>query len=125
MKDRGLLLVIASSGEKEEADALLHIADVAHLIDAMSTSQDSGNSKPAPEPIEVALKKAGLQPDQALMLGDTPYDIEAASRAHVKTIALRSGGWQDSDLGKAAAVYADPADLLAHFAQSPLCAAEA
>jgi len=120
MKDVGLKLVVASSSEKEEVEALLQIAGVAHLIDAMSTSQDVGSSKPAPEPIEVALKKAHLQAEQVLMLGDTPYDIEAAARAQVKTIALRSGGWQDSDLEKAVAIYADPADLLAQFAQSPL-----
>ncbi len=124
IKDTGLTLAVASSSEKEEVDALLQIAGVEQLIDAMSTSQDTESSKPAPQPIEVALKKASLQPGQALMLGDTPYDIEAAAKAHVQTIALRSGGWSNSDLGGALAVYADPADLLAQFAQSPFHAAE-
>ncbi len=120
MKDEALTLVVASSSEKDEVDALLKIAGVEHLIDAMSTSQDTGSSKPAPQPIEVALKKANLQPGEALMVGDTPYDIESAANAHVQTIALRSGGWSDADLAKAVAVYADLADLLAQFAQSPL-----
>lgn len=122
MKDAGLTLVVASSSEKDEVDALLQIAGATALVSAMSTSQDAGSSKPAPEPIEVALKKANLQPDQVLMLGDTPYDIEAASKAEVRTIALRSGGWSDTDLQDALAIYADPADLLAQFMQSPFCA---
>ena len=54
------------------------------------------------------------------MIGDTPYDIEAAGRAGVPVIALRSGGWKDDDLAGAVAIYDDPADLLAHFDESPL-----
>lgn len=125
MKDEGLTLVIASSSEKEEVESLLQIAGAEHLIDAMSTSQDAGSSKPAPEPIEAALKKGNLQPEQVLMLGDTPYDVEAAANAQVQTIALRSGGWQDKDLAKALAIYADPADLLAQYTQSPLSTSNA
>ncbi len=53
------------------------------------------------------------------MLGDTPYDIEAAHKAGIRTVALRCGGWTDTDLRGAVAVYADPADLLAHLAESP------
>ncbi len=54
------------------------------------------------------------------MLGDTAYDIEAADKADVKTIAFRSGGWKDQDLKGAVAIYNDPADLLAHYDESPL-----
>ena len=54
------------------------------------------------------------------MLGDTPYDIEAAHRAGLGIIALRSGGWDTPELAGALAVYEDPADLVAHFASSPL-----
>jgi phosphoglycolate phosphatase-like HAD superfamily hydrolase len=54
------------------------------------------------------------------MLGDTPYDIEAAAKVHVGTIAFRSGGWEVSDLAGAVAIYNDTADLLAHYATSPL-----
>ncbi len=54
------------------------------------------------------------------MLGDTPYDVEAASRAGVAAIALRCGGWNDADLSGAMAIYQDPADLLARYDESPL-----
>ena len=52
------------------------------------------------------------------MLGDTPYDVEAAKRAGITIIAVRSGGWADEDLKGALAVYDDPADLLAHYDES-------
>ena len=58
-------------------------------------------------------------PDEAIMLGDTPYDVTAAGRAGVRCVALRCGGWGDDDLRDAVAVYDDPADLLAHYDQSP------
>jgi phosphoglycolate phosphatase-like HAD superfamily hydrolase len=57
---------------------------------------------------------------EALMLGDTPYDIEAATKAGVSIIAFRSGGWDDASLAGAIAIYDGPADLLAHYADSPL-----
>lgn len=54
------------------------------------------------------------------MLGDTPYDVEGATRAGVKIIAVRSGGWQDADLKNAIAIYNDPADLLNNYDTSPI-----
>jgi len=53
------------------------------------------------------------------LLGDTPYDIEASSKAGIRVVALRCGGWGDADLGGAVQIYDDPADLLAHFDASP------
>ena len=62
----------------------------------------------------------GVLPDEAVMLGDTPYDIEAAGRAGVRTIALLTGGWKREDLSQALAVYESPRALLAQWDQSPL-----
>jgi phosphoglycolate phosphatase-like HAD superfamily hydrolase len=68
-----------------------------------------------------ALGELRLPADAVVMVGDTPYDIEAASRAGVKSIALRcGGGWLDVELHGAAAIYNDPADLLARLETSPL-----
>lgn len=83
------------------------------------TSDDAGQSKPAPDIIEVALEKAQMASTTAVMIGDTPYDIEAASKAGVPTVAFRCGGWDDGDLKDALRVYDDPADLVAHFEESP------
>jgi phosphoglycolate phosphatase-like HAD superfamily hydrolase len=60
-----------------------------------------------------------VAPAEAVMLGDTPYDVQAARAAGVGCVALRSGGWTDEHFGDALAVYDDPADLLAHYDASP------
>jgi len=120
MHDRGLKLIVASSGKEDEVNALLDIVGVTKLIDVLTSASDVQNSKPAPDPIHVALKKAGLPPEAVWMLGDTPYDIEAASKAGVPTMAVRCGGHSDDELAEAAAIYAGPGDLLAHYDESPL-----
>jgi phosphoglycolate phosphatase-like HAD superfamily hydrolase len=61
-----------------------------------------------------------MEPSQAVMLGDSPYDIKSASAAGVGVIALRCGGFDDTQLDGAIAIYNDPADLLAHYQDSPL-----
>ena len=99
---------------------MLKIAGAEDLIEEETSASDAKNSKPDPDIVQVALKKIGLHPDQTVMLGDTPYDIEAAEKAGVRTIALRCGGWPDNELKGALAIYNDPADLLAHYDASPL-----
>ena len=83
------------------------------------TKDDADNSKPDPDIVHAALRRIGLPADQVILLGDTPYDVEAAGRAGVKVVALRCGGWSDADLAGAIAVYDSPEDLLAHFEESP------
>lgn len=120
MKSEGLRLVVASSSG-EELPALLAQADLRDLLDTAVSSDEVKESKPDGDIIEVALKKAGVQPNEAVMVGDTPYDIAAAKAAGVKCIALRCGGyWDDAALSEAAAIFDDPATLLRHWADSPL-----
>ncbi len=85
-----------------------------------TTKDDAGESKPAPDIVSVALKKIGLPPNEVVMIGDAPYDIESAEKIGVGTIAVRCGGFSDEDLKGALAIYDDPADLLAHYDESPL-----
>ncbi|MBA3943606.1 MAG: HAD family hydrolase [Herpetosiphonaceae bacterium] len=120
MHDQGLKIVVASSAEKQELDALLEVAGATELVEQKTSSQDAKNSKPDPDIVDVALKHTGLQAGEMIMLGDTPYDLEAATKAGVATIALRCGGWDTPDLQGAKAIYDDPADLLAHYDDSPL-----
>ena len=77
-------------------------------------------ARSAIEEVDPALEQIALPPEQVVLLGDTPYDIEAGNRAGVAVIALRCGGWDTEDLAGAVAVYDDPADLLAHFEDSVL-----
>lgn len=122
MRAIGLTLVVASSAKQEELEKLLAIANVADLVQAVTSADDAEHSKPAPDIIEAALAKMAHARNTVVMLGDTPYDLAAAMRAGVPMIALRCGGWQDMDLQDAVAIYDDPADLLANFAMSPLAA---
>ena len=119
MKDAGLALVAASSAEKDQLIPLLKIANASDLLDGKTSSSDAENSKPDPDIVQAAIGNLNLAPDEAIMLGDTPYDIEAAKRAGLKTVALRCGGWADQDLRGATAIYDDPSDLLRNFDTSP------
>jgi HAD superfamily hydrolase (TIGR01509 family) len=120
LKAGGYTLVAASSAKEAELEALLKIAGVDDLLDAATSSDDADQSKPDPDIVQAALKRAHARPDEAIMIGDTPYDVKAARSAGVRVIAFRSGGWSDEDLRGAEAVYDDPADLLAHLDDSPL-----
>jgi phosphoglycolate phosphatase-like HAD superfamily hydrolase len=122
MQQKGLRLLIASSATSQELSVLLKAARVDDLLsqDEATTSSDAESSKPEPDLVEVALDKLGMQADRVVMLGDSPYDIEAAKKVGVGTIALRCGGFSDSQLKDAIAIYNDPADLLIDYNNSPL-----
>jgi HAD superfamily hydrolase (TIGR01549 family) len=120
MRERGLKLAIASSAKPDELKNLLKIVGAADLIQDKSSSEDTSNSKPSPDIMQITLQKVGIPPDEVLMIGDTVYDIEAAKKAGVGTIAFRSGGWKDADLKGAVAIYDGPADLLDHYDSSLL-----
>lgn len=120
MKEQGLRLVIATSATSEELSLLLKAGKVDDLLDVATTSSDAKDSKPSPDIVQAALKKINMEPNQAVMIGDTPYDIEAANKAGVNVIAVRCGGFDDTQLKDAIAIYDDPGDLLAHYNDSPL-----
>ena len=120
LRSEGLHLVVASSAEGDELKALLDACGASDLISDTAPGKEAAPAKPDPDIVQVALRKLGVPPVQAVMLGDTPYDVQAATKAGVLCIALRSGGWSDAQLTGAAAIYDDPADLLSHVDQSPL-----
>jgi phosphoglycolate phosphatase-like HAD superfamily hydrolase len=120
MRDAGLKLAVASSAQPEELHALLRIAGASDLLEGASSADDVGTSKPDPDVVHAALERLALPPGVAVMIGDTPYDVEAAARAEVGAIAFRCGGWGDERLRGAIAIYDAPADLLARFDASPL-----
>ena len=120
MREQGLKLAIATSAQPDELRPLLQIVGAADLIEDKTSSKDAQSSKPDPDVMQVTLKKVGYPANELVMIGDTPYDIEAATKVGVGTIAFRCGGWSDSDLTGAIAIYNDPADLLAHYDSSPL-----
>ncbi|MFL5327416.1 MAG: HAD family hydrolase [Gemmataceae bacterium] len=120
LHQRGIKMVVASSATQKELKSLLKICGADKVITAKTSSDDADNSKPDPDIVHAALKEIELPADEVMMLGDTPYDIEAASKAGVGTIALRCGGWPDDCLRGAKAIYDNPADLLRQIERSPL-----
>jgi HAD superfamily hydrolase (TIGR01509 family) len=120
VRSEGLKPIVATSAKKEELSSLLKAAEVADLMEEKATSSDADRSKPDPDIVEAAIQESGVPPNQLVMIGDTPYDIEAAAKAKVRTIAFRSGGWADDALKSAAEIYDGPADLLAHYDSSLL-----
>ncbi len=120
LRDDGVKLVVATSAKKDEMKGLVEQAGIADLIQDATSASDAEESKPDPDIVQAALDQADFPTEQVVMIGDTPYDVEAATRAGVRIIGVRTGGWGDEDLRGALAVYEDPADLLEHYDESPL-----
>jgi HAD superfamily hydrolase (TIGR01509 family) len=119
LRDERVRLLIASSAERDELRQLLRIVGASDLLSDATSSDDAERSKPDPDIVQAALERSGFPAAEVVMVGDTPYDVAAASRAGVGTIALRCGGWTDEALKGAVAIYDDPHDLLEHYAMSP------
>lgn len=112
--------VAASSASESDLKALLELANATSLMDDWTSSDDADASKPEPDIIHAALQRAKATPMQAVMIGDTPYDVAAARSAGVRVIAFRSGGWLDPDLVGAIEIYEGPWDLLERIDRSIL-----
>jgi len=119
LRDERLTLGIATSAADAEVHALLRVAGATKYFDTKTSSDDVDRSKPDPDIVRAALDRMGCDPIDVVMIGDTPYDVEAALRAGIGIIAFKSGGWSANALRGALAVYDDPQDLLDHFDESP------
>jgi HAD superfamily hydrolase (TIGR01549 family) len=120
VRKRGARVVVATSAKKSELDGLLARGELGPLVDVAATGDDADDSKPDPDIIGAALKKAGIAAADAVMVGDTKYDVEAAHRAGVACVALRCGGNDPGTLADADAVYANPAELIGALDRPPL-----
>ena len=115
----GKKIALASSAVREELETYKKIADISDLIDAETSADDAERSKPHPDILKAALERLDdPAKDETLVIGDTPYDIEAAESAGLKAIALRCGGFPEETLRGATAIYDAPADLLAGYPDS-------
>ena len=122
VRDAGLRIAIGSSAKKDELERYLDIARIADLVDVKASSEDAEESKPAPDIFEIVLKKLGLEGRDAVAIGDSPYDAEAAGRAGIATIGVLCGGFTEASLRAAGCVevYPGPATLFAQFEHSRL-----
>jgi HAD superfamily hydrolase (TIGR01509 family) len=104
LKRRGHTVVLASSAKAGEVDHYLDLLDARDLADAWTTSADVESTKPAPDLVHAALDRAGGEPSDAVMVGDTPWDVKAARGAGVDTVAVITGGFSEQQLDEAGAV---------------------
>ena len=111
----GYVLVVASSASEEELGKLLALAGIQDLLTDTTSADDAERSKPDPDIVHAAIRQSRLPPQDLVMIGDTPYDVEAARRAGVRIIAVRTGGWDDQALAGASAIYDDVASLLGGY----------
>jgi HAD superfamily hydrolase (TIGR01509 family) len=118
ISEDGMKLVVATSASEEDLEGLLKQAGIEDLIDKAANADDAEESKPAPDIVEAALKRGGVKPGEAIMIGDTPYDVGAATRAGVPIIGFLSGGWEAEELRGSVAIYEGPGDLLARYSVS-------
>jgi HAD superfamily hydrolase (TIGR01509 family) len=122
LKRRGHSVVLASSAKAAEVDHYLDLLDARELADAWTTSADVESTKPAPDLVSAALERVDGAAEEAVMVGDTTWDVEAAGRAGVKTITVRTGGFGVDELKEAgaAAVFESVIELCQRLDQTPL-----
>jgi len=101
LKAQGRQVVLASSAKAQEVDHYLDLLDARELVDGWTTSADVEATKPEPDLVEAALEKLGTR--EAVMVGDTPWDVEAAARAGIETVAVLTGGFSEQELREAGA----------------------
>ena len=119
LRQREKNVVVATSADDREMKALLAQAGVADLMPQRASKDDAAESKPDPDIVKAALVESGARANRAVMIGDTPYDVEAARRAGVGAITLRCGGyWPDEALAGSVAIFDDPQALLLEWQRS-------
>jgi phosphoglycolate phosphatase-like HAD superfamily hydrolase len=123
--EAGQKVVLASSASAEELEHHLQLLDARDLVGATTSADDVERTKPAPDIFAAATRKVGLRHGEAVVVGDTPYDMEAAGRCGIAGVAVRSGGFAEAVLlgAGAVALYDDVASLLRDYDRSPLAAA--
>jgi len=104
LKGRGHSVLLASSAKEDEVEHYLDLLDARELADGWTSSADVDATKPEPDLVRTALEQAHADADDAVMIGDTPWDVEAAKRANVPTIAVMTGGFSEAELRDAGAV---------------------
>jgi HAD superfamily hydrolase (TIGR01549 family) len=123
IRDDNKRIVLASSAKGDELKAYKEQAGIADLVESETSSEDAERSKPHPDIFAAAVAQLGdVVAERAMVIGDTPYDAEAAGKMGLAVIGVLCGGWTPEALRKAGciAVYRDPADLLACYDSSPL-----
>ncbi|HVV57495.1 MAG TPA: HAD family hydrolase [Gaiellaceae bacterium] len=120
LKERGLVVVLASSASEEDLDFFLDRLEARDVVDGWTTADDVERSKPHPDIVHAALERAGT--DEGVFLGDSRWDVEAAANAGLATVGVITGGWSRQELEEAGAVavYESLGDLRERLDETPL-----
>ena len=120
LKERGQAVVLASSAKENEVDHYLDLLEARDLADGWTTSADVEATKPEPDLVQAAVDKSGA--DEAVMVGDSTFDCEAAGRAGGQTVAVLTGGFSEQELKDAGAVvvFESIEELRASLDETPL-----
>ena len=118
----GKRIALASSAKGDEVEHYKRVVGIEDLPLTQTSADDAERSKPHPDIFVAALERLGVAADEAIVVGDTGYDAQAAGKAGMRCIGLTCGGFDEAGLREAGcvAIYRDPADLLASYAASPL-----
>ena len=123
IREDGKRIALASSAKQDELKTYKTLAEIDGLVEEESSADDAARSKPHPDVFEAVLERLGKpDPSRVLVVGDTPYDAEAAGKAGLRTLGVLTGGWTEAELCAAGcvAVFRGPADLLAKYDESPI-----
>ena len=123
VRQEGKKIALASSGKEEEVEHYQELLEIADLVDSRTTADQVAHSKPKADVFIAALRTIGsISPEEAIAIGDTPYDVQAAKKIDLPIIGLLCGGFSEEALRDegACAIFRDPADLLERYYQSPL-----
>jgi HAD superfamily hydrolase (TIGR01509 family) len=122
LHERGLTTVYATSGKPDDVEALRKVIGANEYVDQAVNSSEVDASKPAPDIFELAMERAGVSADQAIVIGDTRWDIEAAAACGLRCVVVTTGGISEAELREAGAiaVYDSPEHLLKELDDSPV-----
>lgn len=127
IRDDGMKIALASSASESELEKYLELLNVNDLVETETSSEDVERSKPHPDVFLAALKKLKVDAGDAIVVGDSPYDAQAAGKAGLRTVGMLCGGFSEVELSRAGCheLYMDPQDLLMQYERSSLSEAMA
>ena len=123
IRQDGMKITLASSAKEDEVAEYKKLLQITDLVDEATSADDAEQTKPCPDIFEAALQRLGNPPvEEVIVIGDTPYDAQAASALGIRCIGVLSGGFSEVELREAGcvAVFRGPAELFARYDESPL-----
>ena len=117
--ERGVKLALASSAKEDELESYKKLANISDLIDAQTNADEVEKTKPHPDIFAMAVEKLGVEPKDAIAIGDSPFDAQSAGKIGLLTVGVLCGGFPEELLRAAGAVeiYRDPEHMLTHVEQ--------